>query len=1060
MSGLRLALRGLWWRRGLSAAVLAVTALVVAIAVAGPTYDRAAKESVLQDALRSVPPSEVGLEATGSSTVAGVLDPVRAALASVGTDPFRAPITALEAPYTGTLDCSGTTPLPTSGCNAPVQGLVVARDGAFARLRLVAGRLPARPDEVAASPDFLRENDLRVGERVTPRAVATHLSPSAASAGVPPPPGFPALTIVGVWTTDEQDPAWFGRAYFSGSAPGGASARDARDAAEGDPYEDALFTVPATLGPLAATAVVDLPLDIHRVRVTDAARISRVVALVDAGAGPIASNGAGNFLSVSTQLPAVLSAAAANEHALGTPILLIVLQLVLLCGLVLLGAVRSAAEARGPEVALATLRRFPRRDVVLFGLAEPLLLMPMALAPGLLIGWLATKGLAAGQLLPDTPVILPADAVLAAVLAVVAAAVATVGIGVRILRRPPSAQWRRASQSAAFRPWWVDAVVVSAAAAGVAWLAASAGLSERGGHQGSAARPEALVAPALLALAVAMVGSRVLPALCRALYARTRRGGIGAFLAVRQVARRPTTLTATVLLTVALALATFAVAAAAVAGHNRHGVAATALGAATIVTVTPPPGVDLGQVVDVADPSGRSAMAVTEITSPHPDHRELIGVQPERLAAVAFWRSDFAGGRPLAEVARLLAVHDLHVVTVTGSELAVDTSSSGLRGAPTLRLAAAVVTPQGTVTLLGPALPATGTTRSVFALPDCAAGCRLSGLTIQRGEGNPSDLLGSVRFTALQQRTGNRAAWAPVPGALTGGASGWRATTADLGYASALSGASGTLDYRFDLPWEDAPSVAPYDVPASLPAAVSFPLASTAATSVGGLDEQELPITPVVVASVLPRAGADGALVDRTLAIRSAGNTVDAENEVWLAAGADPEILRRIAAAGVALGPSQSVSAATAALSRQGPPLALGLFRVGAVAAGVLALLGTALSLALAGRRRAFELSALHVQGVARPSLLRSLAAEQGLLLGFGSLLGVLTGLAGAVIALPSVPEFVTPPVAPPLEFGPPYLLVVALAAGLTALVAAGALLGAALLVRAVGADRLREYVP
>src|SRR5215813_7406922 len=53
--------RGLWWRRGLSGAVLAVGAVVMGAAVLGPLYARAAGESTLRDELTQAGPA-TGLE--------------------------------------------------------------------------------------------------------------------------------------------------------------------------------------------------------------------------------------------------------------------------------------------------------------------------------------------------------------------------------------------------------------------------------------------------------------------------------------------------------------------------------------------------------------------------------------------------------------------------------------------------------------------------------------------------------------------------------------------------------------------------------------------------------------------------------------------------------------------------------------------------------------------------------------------------------------------------------------------------------------------------------------
>jgi len=57
----RLLVRGLWWRRGLSGAMLAVGAVVMGAAVLGPLYARAAGESTLRDELTQAGPA-TGLE--------------------------------------------------------------------------------------------------------------------------------------------------------------------------------------------------------------------------------------------------------------------------------------------------------------------------------------------------------------------------------------------------------------------------------------------------------------------------------------------------------------------------------------------------------------------------------------------------------------------------------------------------------------------------------------------------------------------------------------------------------------------------------------------------------------------------------------------------------------------------------------------------------------------------------------------------------------------------------------------------------------------------------------
>ena len=61
MSTVRLALRGLWARAGLSAALLAVATFAVGVGAAGAIYLRAAGESLLAQNLRSASSHTAGL---------------------------------------------------------------------------------------------------------------------------------------------------------------------------------------------------------------------------------------------------------------------------------------------------------------------------------------------------------------------------------------------------------------------------------------------------------------------------------------------------------------------------------------------------------------------------------------------------------------------------------------------------------------------------------------------------------------------------------------------------------------------------------------------------------------------------------------------------------------------------------------------------------------------------------------------------------------------------------------------------------------------------------------
>ena len=73
---------------------------------------------------------------------------------------------------------------------------------------------------------------------------------------------------------------------------------------------------------------------------------------------------------VTSDIPATLGAVEAGWNAIAVPVLLITAQLLVPVWLLLFLAVRDAAEARGPEIALAKLRGYgPWRSIV-FGLSS------------------------------------------------------------------------------------------------------------------------------------------------------------------------------------------------------------------------------------------------------------------------------------------------------------------------------------------------------------------------------------------------------------------------------------------------------------------------------------------------------------------------------------------------------------------------------------------------------------------------------------------------------------------------------------------------------------------
>jgi hypothetical protein len=144
-----------------------------------------------------------------------------------------------------------------------------------------------------------------------------------------------------------------------------------------------------------------------------------------------------------------------------------------------------------------------------------------------------------------------------------------------------------------------------------------------------------------------VVASRLLPLACAVAAAATRRGaGIGLFLAVRHIARRPGGTRTTIVLAAAFALATFAIAAFTVDQRNVARVAAAQTGADAVLTVTAPAGQDLGTIVDRIDPGGTQAAAVDRYAGGADNGSVLLAVQPRRFARVALWLPGFADRPP------------------------------------------------------------------------------------------------------------------------------------------------------------------------------------------------------------------------------------------------------------------------------------------------------------------------------------------------------------------------------------------------------------------------------
>lgn len=731
-------------------------------------------------------------------------------------------------------------------------------------------------------------------------------------------------------------------------------------------------------------------------------------------------------IRASTQIATVLAAAGDTERTTGTIVEMIDLELALLAIFVLhFVASRTAAE-REPDVRLAALRGFRSRSVLGVAMAEPMALVAAAVPVGLVAAWLVAGATAAVTFGPGIGASVTVVAVVAAIVAG-AAGVAATGIGVRqVLASGADAPVGGAIRAGRASTWRVVADVAAVAVAVAAFFElATAGVNEQGG---SAADALAALAPALLALAVGVLGARLLPLVLKATHRRTAGSKrVTMSFATRRVARLREFAAPVILLAVSLGLVTFAISGWAVAGRNRLARADVEVGAPTVLTVSVPPGATLLHLVHEADPSGRYAMAaVLERAS----DGTTLAVDATRMASVMAWPP--ALHMPVATAARLLVPsHLAPPVMVHGTRVSLTVDTTAIHGAavPLLSMELYDQDDQGQVEVtLGTLRPGTHTYRASLT-GQCPGGCRLVGVTIASTSAGASPTSGGVsvgsgappgsvqmQVTSFQTERGGR--WLPVAAGLhdakrwrgSGGAS-VRSASTGLAVRAPLQGAGSTA------------TIAPADVPLALPTVVTGATNSTASGHGGpllvGLDGRTLNGHTVAQIPDIPGAGADATLVDLGTAERFLVNSfITDTSQVWLSATAPPAVVQALKRHGLTVTGTLTTASVGRQLDRSGVSLAYLLFLIAAIAAGALAVGATAFAVAAGARRHRAELSSLRAVGIPGRVLRRFLWSEQSLALATGAVLGVAVGLVAASVALRSIPEFVSQGSGPPLELG------------------------------------------
>ncbi|MEV7217964.1 FtsX-like permease family protein [Kitasatospora cineracea] len=779
-------------------------------------------------------------------------------------------------------------------------------------------------------------------------------------------------------------------------------------------------------------------------------------------------------LTADTGLAALLGELASSAQVARSTLLVGALQLAVLAGAALLLVVHLLADRQAAENRLLAARGASRGRVGAFAAGEAVLLaVPAALLAPLLVPGLVRLLTATGPLAgagPDRPlpwVVWPVAAAcaLGCVLLTALPSLAR-SAGAALLRR---AGRRQARVSSVVRSG-ADVALLVLAVVAYRQLARYSGVSH-------GVDPLLVVAPTLALCAGTVLVLRVLPLVSR-LGDRwaARSTGLGPALAGWQLARRPARAAGPVLLLVlAVAVGMLAVGQRASWSQSQRDQASFLTAGGLRITGSALPAAGQGGVY-AALPGGERIVPVARRDVPLPQGAAatVLLLDAGRAAEHLPVRADLLGGRSAGEVFGPLAAAPVGGPALP-ERVELDVTAAGAPG-----LSLLVRDRFGLVYPVPAAAPlADGAQHLVVDLAAGGPNGRLAGpLTLA---GLAVDAPGGAGSLAVDRLAVGDAGSAGDPGSapgagwsLTGRAGGVSSTGASAGGGASVSTGAGHLPA---VSWPASPAGARRLVLAPGGQAAAPALSAVATESylaaVGARVGEEVPVpfgTATLRARVtaavtaLPATGGpavalDLAAVDRQLEAR--GEPAVSPSEWWLpAAGAGDDAPRRAAAELRAAPFAQQVLERDAlAAQLRGDPLGAApqsALAALAVAAVLLAGIGFAASAAGAAAERAREFAVLAALGASRRRLLRTVAAEQGVL----AVLGVGTGLLlGTLLVHLVVPLVVlTPAAARPLP-----AVLVRLPPGqvaVLAVVTAAALLVPALLVGRRGRDltaRLRN---
>jgi hypothetical protein len=995
MATLRFLLKRFVAQRLLGLAVVVTLAFSIGVLVAGPIYADAAREAILSSQLTGAAPTvrNARLQVFGDQSFdwAAADEAITARTGSL-------PVERMVRQGLGTVRL---------GSPAGPSVSILAREGIEEHLE-IRGEAPGQ-DEIVIHAGTSRLLAVRAGDTL---------------AVIGPTGERIELTVSGTYVSPNRaDPFWFGS----------QNPFPDPDSTQPQPAVVGLDTIVRATDELQLTTQYswDAYLDLIGVPFE---RVSRVPNQVGQAYASLQGEPGLSSLDLISGLDTLLEIVRQRIADLAVPILLVVFQIGAVTLAVLAGVGALALTRQGFELAVLHSRGFRRGVLLAAQAAQAVFAAVVAFPLGLLVGMglAALASTANGPDLPGVsfPISLNAAGQQLGLVAAVAGVLILLGLSAPYVSRTILEERRVASRED--RPLLARVPVELF----VLPLGVFAFLQLRTGTRPEAGSgeidPLILVAPTLLLFGGSFLALRLLLLVFRALDSRIGRSRrLSRYLAGRRVGRSPGTgFAAALLLLLSMGLLVVSTSYRAIVLRNHEDAAHAQVGADWRVEVTPPDDVlaAIRHMPPRTTPVVRTEPQLEGGTFNLPP--VALGLDTETYEAAGWWREDFSE-TPLPEILRRLeapsfgmdlarAVSTLTIEMDSGPDVRdVQITATGVDGEDVVRTAALQPVELGVATY-------------ELSLVDIV---RLLSVTIHRTSLDaPDEVTFEIRSIAADGEPLSLEGWEPLT---------WR-------------GSAGSVDLqgsgvRYEME-SGASDVIGGIVPGSDPVPV---LVSPGIASTGGpvftatLGGQRLELDPVVGAfqfpSMIPNAPfivlSGSAILERAAAVPDPGLVL---NEVWAEGDRNPVPLLR--ADGFFPGATARTAPIEGFLAQLPQSFALGMNFVSAAGGAGLVVVGVGAALYFAQRRRDYEFAALRAMGAASGQIVRTLALEQVLLLGFAVAAGLGLGYLLLRLMMPHVGPSLSVAYPPPVFLMDWVSLGVALAAILGSTAIALALSARALL--------------